>query len=303
MKLKQIAALGLLLLSASFAKAQETSTPQRMAIPRLYHQNYFYLNPAFAGAEGKKEFGANVHLNAISGNASSAPLSVIAHYQGNINANNPNGIGAVAVYDQFGPYWLGKLGLTYTKRFQLGTNSSLAFGAQLAAEYLNVDLAEMTRGEEKKMVGHDNDLRPDIDAGVWLKIHNFYAGGTFASLLEPTYNLVGNAEHVGIRELLVTAGYKFDLAPEFSVTPSFLMNQPLEGGDQEYQFGALANVKFLTGGVIYRGQFDKSAPWNINAGVNIRDNVQLITSFDLTKKVENTVKPEPQVEANLRIRF
>lgn len=301
MNLKQLLAFSLLLLAASVSKAQVT--PQRMVIPRLYQQNYFYLNPAFAGAERRKEFGVNGHLNSLNGSASSAPLSVIAHYQGYISNENPNGIGMVAVYDQFGPYWLGKLGFTYTKRFRLGEQSSLAFGAQLAAEYLNVDLAEMTRGEEKKMVGHDNDLRPDVDAGVWLNVRNFYAGATFASLLEPTFNLVEDAEHEGIRELLVTAGYKVAFAPEFSLTPSFLMSQPLKDGKQEYQFGTLANIKFLTAGVNYRGQFDKTAPWNVSAGVNIKDNVQLMTSFDITKEASGVAKPDPQVEANLRVRF
>ncbi|KAA3439280.1 PorP/SprF family type IX secretion system membrane protein [Rufibacter hautae] len=301
MNLKQIVVFSLLLLAATVSKAQVT--PQRMVIPRLYQQNYFYLNPAFAGSEGKREFGMNGHLNSINRSASSAPLSVIAHYQGYINSENPNGIGVVAVYDQFGPYWLGKLGFSYAKRFRLGEQSSLAFGAQLAAEYFNVDLAEKTRNEEKKMVGHDNDLRPDVDAGVWLKVRNFYAGATFASLLAPTYNLVGDAEHEGIRELLVTAGYKIAFAPEFSLTPSFFMNQPLKDGEQEYQFGTVANVKFLTAGVNYRGQFDKTAPWNVSAGINLKDNVHFMTSFDLTKESTGVAKPDPQVEANLRIRF
>ncbi|WP_205502902.1 PorP/SprF family type IX secretion system membrane protein [Rufibacter psychrotolerans] len=301
MNLKQIAAVGLLLLVASISQAQVT--PQRMVVPRLYQQNYFYLNPAFAGAEGRREFGLNGHLNSLNGKSSSAPLSVIAHYQGYVSNENPNGIGVVAMYDQFGPYWLGKLGFTYAKRFRLGEQSSLAFGAQLAAEYMNVDLAEMTRTQERKMVGHDNDLRPDIDAGMWLKIRNFYAGGTVASILQPTYNLVENAEHEGIRELLVTAGYKFAFAPEFSLTPSVLMTKPLKGGDQEYHFGAMANAKFLTGGVTYRGQFDKVAPWTVSAGVNIKDNLQLTTSYDITKQTAGMAKPDAQVEANLRIRF
>lgn len=274
-----------------------------MVVPRLYQQNYFYLNPAFAGAEKRREFGVNGHLNSIGSPSSSSPLSVIAHYQGYINDNNPNGIGVLGMYDQYGPYWLGKLGLTYVKRFRLGTESSLAFGAQLAAKYLNIDLAEMTRNAEEKMVGHDNDLRPDIDAGVWLKIKDFYAGATFASLLEPTFNLVEKAEQEAMRELLVTAGYKFTFAPHLSVTPSVLMQQPLKGGKQEYQFGTMANIKFLTAGINYRGQFDKTAPWNVSAGINIKDNVQLTTSYDLTQASGDLAKPDPQVEANLRIRF
>ncbi|WP_207435720.1 PorP/SprF family type IX secretion system membrane protein [Sabulibacter ruber] len=301
MNLKHIVAVGLLLLVASISKAQVT--PQRMVIPRLYQQNYFYLNPAFAGAEGRREVGLNGHLNSITGNSSSAPLSVIAHYQGYVSKENPNGIGVVAMYDQFGPYWLGKIGFSYAKRFRLGEQSSLSFGAQLAAEYFNVDLAELTRGEEKKMVGHDNDLRPDVDAGFWLKIRNFYAGGSVASILQPTYNLVGVAEHEGVREMILTAGYKFSFAPEFSLTPSVLMNKPLKGGEQEYHFGAVANAKFLTGGVIYRGQFDEVAPWTVSAGVNIKDNVQLTTSYDITKETAGVAKPDAQVEANLRIRF
>ncbi|ALI98053.1 PorP/SprF family type IX secretion system membrane protein [Rufibacter tibetensis] len=301
MNLKQIAALGLLLLLASVSRAQVT--PQRMFIPRLYQQNYFYLNPAFAGAEGRREFGVFGHVNSINRESSSAPLSVIAHYQGYVNANNSNGIGIVGVYDQFGPYWLGKLGFTYAKRFQLGTQSSLAFGAQLAAEYMNVDLSEKSRGEERRMVGHDNDLRPDIDAGVWLKLRNFYAGGTVASILEPSYNLVGDAEHEGIREIVVTAGYKLALTEQYSLIPSFLMTQALEDGKQEYQFGTMAHIKFLTAGVNYRGQFDKRAPWNVSAGLNIKDNVHLTTTFDITKKSVGVPKPDPQVEANLHIRF
>jgi len=301
MNLKQIAVIGLLLLATRVSQAQVT--PHRMVIPRLYQQNYFYLNPAFAGSEKRKELGVAGHLNSITGRTSSAPLSVIVHYQGYVDDANPNGIGIIGIYDQFGPYWLGKLGFTYAKRFWLGEKSNLAVGAQLAAEYFNVDLAEKTRGDEKKMVGHDNDLRPDVDAGIWLNVHNFYAGATFASLLSPNYNLVGDAEHEGIRELLVTAGYKIQFTYDFSLTPSFFMSQPLQDGDQEYQFGAMANIKFLTAGVNYRGQFDKTAPWNVSAGLNIKENVQLTTTFDIVKETTGVVKPDPQVEANLRVRF
>jgi len=292
-----------LLLSAGFAQAQTVT--QRVSVPRLYHQNYFYLNPAFAGAEGRKEFGITTHLNSITSKSSSAPLQVIASYHGNVGDSTLNGVGVQMVYDQQGPFWLGKFGLTYAKRFRLGEGSSLAFGTQLSAKYLNVDLYEMPVAEgQRRMVGHDNDLRPDIDVGVWLNIRNFYAGGTVASLLEPTFHLVENAERTDAREMFLTMGYKFNVGYMVSVTPSVFVDRALtSGGKTNVQGGAQANLKFLTAGVIYRGQFDDTAPFNVNAGINLKDKVQFLASFDITKGSEIDDTPAPQVEANLRIRF
>lgn len=290
-------------LAAGLANAQ--TVQQRVSVPRLYHQNYFYLNPAFAGAEGRREFSLNGHFNSITGKASSAPLTVIGTYHGTAGDTSLNGVGVQMVYDQHGPFWLGKFGLTYAKRFSLGAQSSLAIGTQLSAKYLNVDLAEMDRPEgARRMVGHDNDLRPDIDMGLWLNIRNFYAGASVASLLAPTFNLAENAERQDLREMFVTMGYKINVGHMVSVTPSVMVDRTLaSGGKTNVQGGAQANLKFLTGGIIYRGQFDKTAPYNVNAGINIKDNLQLVTSFDITKKDETGVKPDPKVDASLRIRF
>ncbi|MBA9075644.1 MULTISPECIES: PorP/SprF family type IX secretion system membrane protein [Rufibacter] len=304
MKLKQILVVAFLLM-AGVAQAQIEK--HRMTLPRLYQQNYFYLNPAFAGSEGKREFGLNTHLNSIKKEGSTSPLSVIAHYQGAVGDTTRNGIGVVAVYDQFGPYWLGRLGLTYAKRFRLGEYSSIGVGTQLSAKYLNIDLAEATRGlpVKEQMVGHDNDLRPDVDVGVWLNIRNFYAGATFASLLQPNFNLTETAEREDVREVFLTAGYKLELADEFSITPSVFFDKPLKGGEFGQQYSALATYKFLSLGATHRngGQFSgQQAPWSIMGGVNISERVSFLGSYDLTKD-KNGYEPDPQVEANLRFRF
>ncbi|MFC6997762.1 PorP/SprF family type IX secretion system membrane protein [Rufibacter roseus] len=303
MKLKRILAFGLVMLGASLAEAQ--TVPKRTMVPRLYHQNYFYLNPAYAGAEGKRVLGLTTHLNSIGGKSSSAPLSVIATYQGQVGDTTRNGVGVLMMYDQFDAFWLGKFGLTYSKRFILGEQSSIAIGAQLAAEYLNVDLYELPAGPDgRRMVGHDNDLRPDIDLGVWLNHRDFYAGASFTSLLKPTFNLSQTAEREDVREMFLTAGYKFNLADQVSITPSFLVDRALySGAETNIQAGALANYKVLVGGLFYRGQFDKSAPVVVNAGVNLNDKFQFMTSFDITKEANGVAKPDPQVEASLRYKF
>ncbi|MGV3539613.1 MAG: PorP/SprF family type IX secretion system membrane protein [Rufibacter sp.] len=305
MKIKHLVVAGLLLMTGTYAQAQ--IIPHRMVLPRLYHQNYFYLNPAYAGANNSRELGLNAHLNSLgSSSTSSAPLSVIAHYQGSVTDTVSNGVGIVAVYDQFGPFWLGKLGLAYSKRFRLGEESSIAIGTQVAAKYLNVDLAEKSRLENTEpMVGHDNDLRPDVDMGLWLNIKNFYTGATFASLLSPNYNLQETAEREDIREVFAMAGYKFEIGEDISLTPSVFFDKPLKGGVLGKQYSAQATVKFLTLGATYRngGRFAaENAPWSLNAGINLKENLQIMAAYDLTKEVDGK-KPASQVEASLRIRL
>ncbi len=304
MKLKRLLLGSFFMLTAGLASAQ--AVKHRVSVPRLYHQNYFFLNPGFAGTEGKKEINLNGHLNSIPGKSSTAPLTVIGAYHGTTGGENSlNGVGVLMVYDQYGPFWLGKFGLTYAKRFRLGAESNLSFGTQLSAKYLNVDLSEMVLPVgEPQMVGHDNDLRPDIDVGIWLNIRNFYAGGSMVSLLAPTFNLAENADREDLRELFVTMGYKINLGYMVSLTPSVLVDRPLlSGAKTNVQGGAQANLKFLTGGIFYRGQFDKTSPINVNAGLNFKDNVQLIGSFDINKEDDAGFKPDSQVEASLRIRF
>lgn len=296
-------ALGLVLLAAGFAEAQTVLRSSR--IPRLYHQNHFYLNPAYAGVTGQRELGFNTHLNSLGGKSSSAPLSVIASFHGPVGDTISSGVGALMMYDQFDQFWLGKFGLTYSKRFRLGSQSSIAIGTQLSAEYLNVDLHEMPAGADgRRMVGHDNDLRPDIDMGLWLNIRDFYTGATVTSLLKPTFNLAENAEREDVRQLFITAGYKIQLADRVSLTPSFFLDKDLVSGTEtNVQAGAMANIKSFVAGATYRGQFDKTAPLNVYGGLNLKDNFQLLGSFDITKKDAAGVKPDPQVEASLRFSF
>ncbi|QHL87199.1 type IX secretion system membrane protein PorP/SprF [Nibribacter ruber] len=305
MKLKQLLAFSLLLLTGA-AYGQSSSQRHQSFIPRLYHQNYFFLNPAFAGAEGKKEVGITTHLNSLGGESSTAPLSVLAYYHGAVGDTTRNGVGVVALYDQFGPYWLGKLGLSYTKRFKLGPESGLGIGAELSGKYLNVDLAEFSRiYAVKPMVGHDNDLRPDVNMGLWLNVQDFFAGATFANLLEPTFNLTGASEVHDERELYLTAGYKFTLTQDVNITPSLFLDKPLNGGKLAQQYNVLANVKMISVGATYRNgsryEFEQ-APWSLNAGVKLADRFSLLTSYDLTQE-KNGYEPDPQVEASLRMKF
>jgi type IX secretion system PorP/SprF family membrane protein len=306
MKLRQVLAFALFL-AAGVAQGQSLSERHQTIIPRLYHQNYFYLNPAFAGSEGRKEVGISTHLNSLgSSKTSSAPLSVLAYYHGTVGDTTRNGVGAVAMYDQFGPYWLGKLGLSYTKRFRFGTESSLGIGAELSGKYMNVDLAEFSRTNAlKPMVGHDNDLRPDVNVGLWLNVKDFFAGATFANLLEPTFNLSGAAEVHDEREVFLTAGYKLTVIEDISITPSLFLDKPLQGGQMAKQYSANATYKFLTLGATHRDgrRFEfEQAPWSLNAGVNLTNGFSLMGSYDLTKE-KNGYEPDPQVEASLRMRF
>ncbi|WP_192821581.1 PorP/SprF family type IX secretion system membrane protein [Rufibacter sp. LB8] len=304
MNFKQIAIAAALLFVAGVSQGQSIIEQRGVSIPRLYHQNYFFLNPAFAGAEGRREFGINGHLNALpGGTTSTAPLAFIAYYHGHVGDTTRNGIGVHMLYDQFDQFWLGQLGLTYTKRFKFGNRSSLAIGTRLSAKYMNVDLSEMPHPEDELgLVGHDSDLRPDVDVGLWLNVRNFYAGATFASLLEPNFNLLENAERENPRELFLTAGYRFEITSQASITPSVFYDKPFKDGKSKLQYGAQANFGFLTAGAIYRGQFDDVSVWNLNAGVNISNNFQLLGAFDLNKQV-NGERPDSQIEASMRVRF
>ncbi|GAA4315514.1 hypothetical protein GCM10023183_36170 [Nibribacter koreensis] len=212
----------------------------------------------------------------------------------------------VAMYDQFGPYWLGKFGLSYTKRFKLAEEIYLGVGAELSGKYMNVDLSEFSRFNAlKPMVGHDSDLRPDINAGLWFNMKKFYAGATFANLLEPTFNLAGASEVHDERELYLTAGYKFTLTDDISLSPSIFLDKPLNGGQMAKQYTAMATYKFLTVGATHRDgrRFEfEQAPWSMIGGVTLSDRFSLMTSYDLTKS-KNDFEPDPQVEASLRMSF
>lgn len=269
----------------------------RLTRPGLYSYNQLYLNPAYAGYQGKTEFGFSAMRVAMPGNKQ--PLLGIGYYHSAIDDHKSN-VGAVISYeDQDNAYWKGKFGLIFTRRYNLGEYTHLAIGAQLSGKYLNVNLTEYTGGA---FANDDNDLRPDVDAGIWFSRKEFYLGISGVSLLQPTFELQGQASRKEQRELFATTGYKFIFGRDLHVTPSVLLNKPVAGGKVNVDFSTQATLKLLVIRATYRGQYNTYAPWLLQAGLQVKDKVQLVLATGIAGSDDRDTNSST-LEGNLNFRF
>ncbi|WP_026463990.1 PorP/SprF family type IX secretion system membrane protein [Adhaeribacter aquaticus] len=284
--------------------AQSDITLHRSNLPRLYQQNYFYLNPAFAGSEDMRE--ANFSLRQASLNQMNAPLSGILSFHGPSGENHlRSNLGMVVAFERGLPFRRGIFGLAHAKRFKIGEVAQLGIGARLNAKYLDINYEEWRQLDPAapKMAGNDSELRPDVDAGLWLNAGKFFAGSSVINILEPTFNLKGNATRKDMREILATAGYKFTFGNNLFLTPSFLMRKPLMSGyKSEFDVNTTATLKILTLGLTYRGTHDKITPWTGMLGIQINNKFMLTVATDVPQsRYEGFYRNN--VEGSLRIKF
>jgi type IX secretion system PorP/SprF family membrane protein len=162
----------------------------------LYQYNYFYLNPAFAGADGQKfammvkgaTFGQN---NSIS--------NTLLSYDTKFDKIN-SGFGLIGEASGFGAVNETSIGVNYSYQIKLGNSSKLNFGVNIKNHRLSVDHSKFIALDPVDLAYDYSDTESisnvSTDFGALFQAQEFYVGISTANLLQ------------------TTNGFPFDLKPE-----------------------------------------------------------------------------------------
>jgi type IX secretion system PorP/SprF family membrane protein len=284
--------------------AQEVKTAKiRTVVPLQYQHNFIYLNPAFAGSEGKRELSFTGHRQDMPISPSQA--NGLFYYHAPSGAKElQTGIGVVTSLDYFSPYTRGKIGFIYARALQVTKNLRVAGGVQVAGKFLSINYDEwrLLHPTEVDIISNDSDVWPDLEAGIWINWRQFFMGGSILNLLERKFDFKADASRQEMREGILTGGFKLRFADNFYLTPSALVQKGFAEDKTEVTYQATTQLKFLLMGVTYRGKFDSAMPWLANGGIQLKDKYYLMVAASVPAEA-NRVSHKQSVEANLRIRF
>jgi type IX secretion system PorP/SprF family membrane protein len=293
-----------LCLVANFLHSQDLPVTQiRISLPLHFQNNQVYFNPAFAGSEGKRQFGFTGAQGVST--ASGRPGSGIAYYHAPSGAREvQTGIGVVTSYNNLSPYSRGKFGFVYARGKQLTKNLRVAAGLQLNGKFLSVDYEAWRQLNPlgKNIVSDDSDVWPDLDAGIWIDAHPFFIGASVVNIMQRTYEFKSDASRQDMREALLNAGFKIRFAEGYNLKPSILIQKGFAVENPEITYNATAMLKFLIIGATYQASSTTESPWIFNGGLNFSDKVYFILAASVPEKNFSEVYKN-RIEGNLRIQF
>lgn len=148
-----------------------------------------------------------------------------------------HGLGAMAMATRTGPLKRGTFSLSYAYHQPITRNLRVAAGVAPGVIQYSLDPSYVRTAKQNDPAvvdGRINEVKFDLNLGLWLYSRNFYVGTSGAQLVPSKRQLIstGGSEEDNKGELqkhyFITSGYRFDLTPTFSLIPSVMvkMAQP-----------------------------------------------------------------------------
>ncbi len=190
----------------------------------MYNMNM--VNPAYAGIKNGLAGGILYRTQWVGQAGHPETFTFNVHSR----VGQQMGLGISALKDQFGPVDQTGVKLDYSYTLELGGGNNLAFGLNVGANFLNVDLPSL-------IVIHPNDplLAQALDetevtygAGLF-----FYSDKYYISLSAPNLNTQGykllnsNYDQGNAIHYFLAGGYVFDLSNNFKLKPNFMAYQAI----------------------------------------------------------------------------
>lgn len=219
-------ALLCLLLGTTLAHAQQTIQFSQ------YMFNGLAVNPAYAGYRDEWNAGLSYRMQwtGISGAPKTGTLSL----DGLTNSTNKNtGLGLMVITDRVGPQSTLSAYANYAYRLQLNTEDTqrLSFGLALGFMQYNLDGSAFNAvnvSDDNIPAGNENELTPDVRAGIYYYSSTFYAGAAVLNLLSGSKGFT-NPYINQVRHVYLTGGVMVPLSEMFSLKPSFLYKEDFRG--------------------------------------------------------------------------
>ncbi|MFT0715760.1 type IX secretion system membrane protein PorP/SprF [Flagellimonas lutimaris] len=251
----------LLLLSIYTSKAQQY--PQYTQ----YMYNTQVVNPAYAGNREMLSFGllGRTQWVSLEGSPETGTFTVNSP----IGLYDNMGLGLSIVYDKIGPAVESNVVVDYSYSINLSYNTKLAFGVKAGLDMLDVDYSKLTLSEQNDpyfQSNVDNELQPQVGAGLYLNNDRFYAGLSVPNFLNTKHFDESSLENANTDDIAIErlhyffiTGYVFDLNENLKFKPATLVKY-VSGSPLQWDISAnfLINEKF-TVGASYRWSASVSA--------------------------------------------
>lgn len=211
--------------------------------------------------------------------------------------------GLLFLNDKTGPLNRVTGNLTYAYHIAIGDRTNLSIGVGLGVNRLGLNTQALVFDEvDDPVVGTSaeiNKYTPDLNAGVYLYGANFYLGVSMQQIIKNKLAFDGDYT-VGkeVAHYFATAGYKFWINNDFSVTPSVMLKvvNPLpKAFDLNLKFAYRDN--FWIG-----GGYRKNDAFFGNIGFNVARVVGLGYAYDYTTSELSSVSSGSH-ELSLRVLF
>lgn len=286
MRNSYIAILVLLLLGTYTSKAQQD--PQYTQ----YMYNTQVVNPGYAGTKGALSFGLLGRTQWVG--FGGAPKTGTFTVDGSIGQMDNMGLGLSIVHDEIGPATESNINIDYAYRISTSETGNVSFGLKAGIDVLNVDFSKLNipiEGQGDIFENNiDNQLQPQIGAGVYYYTNKFYAGLSVPNFLTTKHfdeskidNIVDDPSSVAGEttaaerlHYFFIAGYVFDLSENLKFKPATLV-KAVNGSPLQWDLSAnfLINEKF-TLGASYRW----SAALSAMAGFQVSDAIFIGFGYD-----------------------
>lgn len=286
MRNSYIAILVLLLLGTYSGKAQQD--PQYTQ----YMYNTQVVNPGYAGSKDVLSFGLLGRTQWV--NFEGAPKTGTFTIDTPIGLMENMGLGLSIVHDEIGPATESNINIDYAYRISTSETGKLSFGIKAGIDVLDVDFSKLNipiEGQGDIFENNiDNQLQPQIGAGVYYYTNKFYAGLSVPNFLTTKHfdesnidtivndpsSVAGQTTAAERLHYFFIAGYVFDLSDNLKFKPATLV-KAVNGSPLQWDFSAnfLINEKF-TLGASYRW----SAALSAMAGFQVSEAIFIGLGYD-----------------------
>ena len=244
-----------------------TATAQQDPQYTQYMYNTQVVNPAYAGNREVLSFGllGRTQWASLKGSPETGTFTVNSP----IGLYDNMGLGLSIVYDRIGPAMESNVVIDYSYSLNLSFDTKLSFGLKAGLDMLDVDYSKLNifdPNDPHFQTNVDNELQPQIGAGLYLNTDRFYAGLSVPNFLNTRHfdesSLEnGNTDDIAIERLhyFFIIGYVFDLNENLKFKPATLFKY-VSGSPLQWDMSAnfLINEKF-TLGASYRWSASVSA--------------------------------------------
>jgi type IX secretion system PorP/SprF family membrane protein len=247
-----------------------------------------YVNPAYAGH--KEAIYMQAFYRSQWTGVRGAPQSLSVSADAPITSKNL-GIGAVFTKDKTGAQSSlnGYMSLAYRLRLSHNPFNILAFGigAGVLQSSLNGTLLEANEiGDTRIPVGFENKLAPDLRVGIHLSTEHFFMGLSVNNLFSKNLTAVNDAI-IGVQpqtHYYLTAGTNFEIYPEITLKPSFLMKDDGHGPTSLDLNTFVVLKDRLSFGASYRTSLMIFPREHLESGLTKRSAVGLISDYIVQKR-------------------
>ncbi|WP_264564042.1 type IX secretion system membrane protein PorP/SprF [Flavobacterium sp. N3904] len=224
-----------------------------------YMYNTINVNPAYAGSRGALSIFA-LHRAQWVG-LDGAPVSNTVSV--NTPFNNSNlGLGVSLINDEIGPSTDNSISTDISYTIPVSESYKLSFGIKGTINIFNIDINKLNPVDQTdpQFQNFDNDVSPNIGAGLYLHSQKAYLGFSVPNFIETdAYNDNDVAIYKEKINYYLIGGYVFDLNSSIKFKPTFLTKMT-EGAPLQVDISGnfLFNEKFMVG-VAYRWSASLSA--------------------------------------------